>query len=298
MSTPRTHPPDTLNHPKWGKHRHVNVHKLNLHYVENGSSSKPLMLFLHDVPDFWYTWRHQLQEFSKDYWTVALDLPGFGRSEAPRNASTYRLSNLARTVCELIETLGKKDCILIANGCGALLGWHIVNQYPERVSKYVMMGLPSLGVLQELQERALVPLSELLKIGFLSVFHSLSIKLARVGDYQMFNNLVGPFSKPQDLEAYKYTFSQPNALARALTAFVQNWNDFFVEKFEFRVCKPATIPGLFLVGENNQSISLDKYSTLMIDKYKPLETRFVPRTGRFPHQEDPNTGLIASSLME
>ena len=36
------------------------------------------MLFLHGLPDFWYSWRYQMHEFSKDYWTVALDLPGFG----------------------------------------------------------------------------------------------------------------------------------------------------------------------------------------------------------------------------
>uniref|UniRef100_A0A182IN78 AB hydrolase-1 domain-containing protein n=1 Tax=Anopheles atroparvus TaxID=41427 RepID=A0A182IN78_ANOAO len=289
ISTPRAHPPDTLNSPKWGRHRQIHVHNLKLHYVENGSSNNPLMLFLHGVPDFWYTWRYQLKEFAKDYWTVALDLPGFGLSEEPRDAITYRMSNLARAVCELVETLGKTDCILVGNGCGALLGWHIVNQYPERVSKYIMMGLPSVGILQQLQEQNVIPLNVLLKLAFLSISQSLPIKLAQAGDYAMFTKLLGAFSKPQDLEAYKYTFSQPNALARVLVAFRENWNDFFVEEFEFGVRKTATIPGLYLVGENDHWIRLDEYSPLMVDKYQALETRFVPRTGRYLHQEDPKT---------
>ena len=41
--------------------------QLKLHCVVGGSSDKPLMLFLHGFPEFWYSWRHQLKEFSKDY---------------------------------------------------------------------------------------------------------------------------------------------------------------------------------------------------------------------------------------
>jgi len=41
--------------------------RLKLHCVVGGQSDKPLMLFLHGFPDFWYSWRHQLKEFCKDY---------------------------------------------------------------------------------------------------------------------------------------------------------------------------------------------------------------------------------------
>jgi hypothetical protein len=41
---------------------------VKIHYVEKGDRSKPLMLFIHGFPEFWYSWRHQLKEFSKDYW--------------------------------------------------------------------------------------------------------------------------------------------------------------------------------------------------------------------------------------
>jgi len=41
---------------------------VKIHYVEKGDRSKPLMLFIHGFPEFWYSWRHQLKEFSKDFW--------------------------------------------------------------------------------------------------------------------------------------------------------------------------------------------------------------------------------------
>ena len=43
---------------------------VQLHYVEKGDRTKPLMLFLHGFPEFWYSWRFQLAHFSSDYWYV------------------------------------------------------------------------------------------------------------------------------------------------------------------------------------------------------------------------------------
>ncbi|XP_052888201.1 epoxide hydrolase 4-like [Anopheles moucheti] len=289
IPAPRPNPPDTLNHSKWGTHRYIKIHDIKLHYVEKGSSSKPLMLFLHGLPDFWYTWRHQMHEFSRDYWTVALDLPGFGRSEPPLYRITYKINNLARIIASLIIALGKSDCILVGNGAGAILGWQFVNQYPEKVSKYVMLGTPSEGVLQQLFERSAIPVGTLLKSAFLLYGGSLPVLLGRTGDYALFDELLGANAKPQDLEAYKYTFAQPSALARALQAFRENFIDFFLEEYDFRIRKPSSMPGLFLFGEKDCLIDAEQYNALLLSVHQPLETRFVPRVGQFMHQDDPKT---------
>lgn len=41
--------------------------KIKIHYVHDGNPDGPLMLFVHGFPEFWYSWRHQLKEFKKDY---------------------------------------------------------------------------------------------------------------------------------------------------------------------------------------------------------------------------------------
>jgi hypothetical protein len=82
-------PPKVLMSDEWGKHRQANyklsfmilltktsallvryVHLpgLKMHYVENGDKKKPLMVFVHGFPEFWFSWRHQLKYFAKDYW--------------------------------------------------------------------------------------------------------------------------------------------------------------------------------------------------------------------------------------
>jgi pimeloyl-ACP methyl ester carboxylesterase len=41
------------------------VNGVRLHYVEAGPLDKPLIMFVHGFPEFWYSWRHQIRHFKK-----------------------------------------------------------------------------------------------------------------------------------------------------------------------------------------------------------------------------------------
>jgi pimeloyl-ACP methyl ester carboxylesterase len=105
--------------------------------VESGDPGKPLMIFLHGFPDFWfvgcpyyilkiltsnfrYSWRHQIAEFSKDYWTVALDMRGFGDSDKPGKISDYHVDKVVEDLKELVLFLGREKFILIGQSWGAI----------------------------------------------------------------------------------------------------------------------------------------------------------------------------------
>ena len=77
-----------------------------MHYVEKGDKTKPLMLFVHGFPEFWYSWRFQLNEFSKDYWTVAIDQRGYGESEKLDKMSDYHLDKMVEDIRQLVIHLG------------------------------------------------------------------------------------------------------------------------------------------------------------------------------------------------
>ena len=65
---------------------------IKIHYVEEGDRDKPMMLFVHGFPEFWYSWRHQMKYFAKEgYYVVAQDLPGYGDSEKPDNLDQYHV---------------------------------------------------------------------------------------------------------------------------------------------------------------------------------------------------------------
>ena len=67
----RNSPPAILHDKRWGEHKYIKLDSgLKIHYVEKGDHSKPMMVFLHGFPEFWFCWRHQIEHFSKDYWYI------------------------------------------------------------------------------------------------------------------------------------------------------------------------------------------------------------------------------------
>ena len=79
---------------------------LRLHYASCGDPGRPLMLFLHGFPEFWWTWRHQLAVLpGAGFRAVAVDLRGYGDSDKPPRG--YDLWTLAGDVAGLIRALGE-----------------------------------------------------------------------------------------------------------------------------------------------------------------------------------------------
>jgi pimeloyl-ACP methyl ester carboxylesterase len=87
-----------------------------MHYVEYGDSSKPLLLFVHGFPEFFYCWRNQIRYFAqKEYHVVAVDLRGYGETSRPEGYKNYNLALVAGDIVELIPKLGHKKCILVGH---------------------------------------------------------------------------------------------------------------------------------------------------------------------------------------
>ncbi|MCM2590921.1 alpha/beta hydrolase [Rossellomorea marisflavi] len=118
----------------------VNVNDVNLHYVTEGEGE--LMLFLHGFPYFWYNWHHQLEEFSKDYRVVAVDMRGYNLSDKPEGIDSYTMSTLVEDVKQLIEAFGEKDCTLVAHDWGGAIAWTFAYSHPEYVKNLIMFDAP------------------------------------------------------------------------------------------------------------------------------------------------------------
>ncbi|MGP4076283.1 alpha/beta fold hydrolase [Halobacillus sp. K22] len=119
---------------------YVKVNDVNLHYVTEGEGE--LMLFLHGFPYFWYNWHHQIEEFSKDYRVVAVDMRGYNLSDKPEEVSSYDMSILVEDVKQLIEAFGEKDCILVAHDWGGAVAWTLAYTEPDYVKKLIMFDAP------------------------------------------------------------------------------------------------------------------------------------------------------------
>ena len=79
---------------------------IRLHAKACGPARAPVLLFVHGFPEFWYTWRRQLAEFSADFRCVAIDLRGFNLSSQPVDVSAYKPHLLVADLRGVIQALG------------------------------------------------------------------------------------------------------------------------------------------------------------------------------------------------
>jgi len=129
-------------------HKYADNKGTKIHYVTMGSDTKPLMVFVHGFPDFWYSWRHQIQVFSADYQVVALDLRGYDLSDRPDGVENYRSPVLLDDIRAVIneESNGRK-AILIGHDWGAALSWLFTGQNPDLIERLVVLSVPHPGAI-------------------------------------------------------------------------------------------------------------------------------------------------------
>ena len=128
---------------------YVAVNGIRLHCVTAGSG--PLMLFLHGFPEFWYEWKEQLREFSKDHLVVAPDCRGYNLSDKPANLDGYRVPALLEDIRGLADHFREgKKFILVAHDWGGALAWGFAMAHPESLEKLIIINAPHPLIFQKL----------------------------------------------------------------------------------------------------------------------------------------------------
>ena len=84
----------------------------NIYYIEKGDGDTTL-LFLHGWGINSGYWNNQINYFSSKYRTVAVDLPGFGKSTSTRK--NYTVEKYGDDVIDIINKLDLKNAILIGH---------------------------------------------------------------------------------------------------------------------------------------------------------------------------------------
>ena len=110
---------------------------LTLHTYDAGAGTATPMLLIHGLGDEADTWRHVITPLSAERQVVALDLPGFGRSDKPERP--YTLPFFQGVVVELLDTLAVQRAILIGHSLGAVIAHSTALNHPERVERLVLL---------------------------------------------------------------------------------------------------------------------------------------------------------------
>ena len=112
--------------------------RFNVYIEGNG----PAVVLLHGFPDSAHLWRNQIPALVKEgYRAIAPDLRGCGETDAPVGKNNYTLDKLINDVTGLMDHLGIKHAAVVGHDWGAILGWFLAIEHPERVDRYVALSV-------------------------------------------------------------------------------------------------------------------------------------------------------------
>jgi len=96
----------TLHADVWDSatHGYADNDGVRIHYATVGEG--PQMVMIHGFPDFWYSWRHQMEGLQDEYQVVAVDQRGYNLSDQPAGDENYDMRLLTADAAERVtETL-------------------------------------------------------------------------------------------------------------------------------------------------------------------------------------------------
>lgn len=131
------------------EHKFADSNGVKIHYATIGKG--PLIVMIHGFPDFWYSWRNQMEALSKDFKCAAIDLRGYNMSDKPKGLDNYAMPLLVGDVLSVIKAEGQEKAIVLAHDWGGAIAWQVAMNAPEHVDKLIICNLPHLrGVQREL----------------------------------------------------------------------------------------------------------------------------------------------------
>jgi len=122
------------------QHSEAEVNGIRLHYAHAGDG--PLILFCHGFPEFWYTWRRQLEEFGRDHLAVAPDMRGYNLSDKPADLEAYRIGEIIADIRGLARHFGDERFVLVGHDWGGAVCWAYAMAHPETLKGLVIANAP------------------------------------------------------------------------------------------------------------------------------------------------------------
>jgi pimeloyl-ACP methyl ester carboxylesterase len=130
-------------------HGYADSKGVKIHYATIGRG--PLVVMVHGFPDFWYSWRHQMDALADAYQVVAIDQRGYNLSDKPKGRESYDTALLVDDVAAVLAHFKQDRAVIVGHDWGGLVAWRFAEKYPEKTRALIVCNLPHpRGLLREL----------------------------------------------------------------------------------------------------------------------------------------------------
>ncbi|MCB1180370.1 MAG: alpha/beta hydrolase [Leptospiraceae bacterium] len=269
------------------EHEYVRTNGVNLHIVKKGNG--PLIIFLHGFPEFWYSYRHQLLDFSKDFTAVAIDNRGYNESDKPVGVDSYRLEELVKDVKGIIEYLGFEKCTLVAHDLGGIIAWQLAYSHPEILDNLIILNCPH----PMKYSRELKNPTQIFKSWYIYFFQLPIIPefLISINNFQGIEEIFLKITEAKhkfeksDLEKYRKMASKENGITSMLN-YYRNVFKFLPLLEKSNMNKKLNVPTLIIWGEDDKVLS--KSLTYDMGEFlSNFEIKYIPDCSHWVQQEEP-----------
>ena len=258
-----------------------------MHYLDENSSSKDVVLLLHGEPSWCYLYRKIIPHLvERGKRVIAPDLIGFGKSDKYKDKEAYTYANHIDWTSQLFDHLQLDNIILFAQDWGGLIGLRILTAQPEKFSVLIVSnsGLPvGIGATEGFNQW----------LNYSQTVEDFnSGKIVYQGSMKKLDEEeVAAYNAPFPDETYK-----AGARAFPLLVPITDAHDQVKENIEaWEVLKTFTKPTLAIFGEYDMSFrDQDKYIIEKIPGAKGLNHRWI-KAGHFSQENQPE--LIAKEII-
>ncbi len=118
--------------------RFIELDGFNVHYRDEGSRDKTVLVMIHGVVASLHTWDGWVQAFAPHYRIIRFDVPGFGLT-GPKRSGDYSGERMIRIFGLLLDHLRIDKASIAGNSLGGYIAWNFALAQPSRVEKLVLI---------------------------------------------------------------------------------------------------------------------------------------------------------------
>jgi pimeloyl-ACP methyl ester carboxylesterase len=239
---------------------------ISIHTVRTfqGNPAKPVMVLVHGFPEYWGSWRRQIQEFRNEYDIIAISPRGYCMSSKPKGYMNYTTPKLVNDIFTVIHSLGVGKVVLMGHDWGGGLCWYTAILHPELISKLIVACAPHPKLMMKNMNVQQLFSSWYM---FLFQFPYLPELIIKAEDYKSFDSLLcnppmgvrrlGAISQA-DMDVYKKEIDRPGALTASLNYYraMMRSTAYGIESLALKesMQRPLQVPTLCIWADCDQAL--------------------------------------------
>jgi pimeloyl-ACP methyl ester carboxylesterase len=126
--------------------RTIDAGGIETSYLEAGSG-EPLLMLHGSGPGVSAiaNWQNNIGTLARRFRVLAPDIVGFGATERPDDV-TYSLRTWTDQIWAFLDAHGIEKTAIVGNSLGGRIALQMATDYPDRITKMVLMGAPGVGM--------------------------------------------------------------------------------------------------------------------------------------------------------